>query len=954
MRLIVSARRLRNSPAQKISLAELVPVRFADVTKRRCLVSLHAAGNFDLKMSDAGDIKQIDPTSLAAAEASLFASPPKELLLACDPQAKEPEFWLVGHKPKDSAVIRDVAAGNAAAVSALGVSPSATPCVWAWDCRLDSWYESDGAARHTATYLLQTAGCGRVRLWLPSDVSPKDIRGVWVDGARAAWREERQEERVGLAVDFSPGRMPTRVSVEWTASEGPLWIAGRLSPPLPEADLPVLASHWTVWLPPGYESYPPDSPAAQATWSCRLFGPLGRGSDALRFNPLSWQDWLNPLGEVAASSTPSPELDADSNDNAAENQGWNVCRMAITTPAATLDYANGDAMRLLGMVAFLAAAAAACWKVADRPVLMLLLLGLCGAAALVLPRLLASIASSGGLGLIVGLALHWAWRRNGTALPANGPPDRRDHKPASDTTVTAAVRLGAVLLAVVTALTTCGAARGEEPTNRKPESQRDAEVPHGSNGKAQPAAPPREEQAPPIYRVFIPTDAEKKPVGDKVYLPEPFYRELHRRGAAGVERRQGWLILSAAYYGVLSREGASDRLAVESLKIEFDLQTFNRDTKVRIPLGAEGANLLPNGATLDGRAIQLEWEPNAGGLAFEVAEPGRCRLTLSLRPTMRNSGGPAGFDLNIPRLSVSRLELLLPEDAPAVEVPSACGAVDRGAKPPRVLADLGPTDRLSVRWAEAGTSSVATPTVDVEQLLWFKVLPGSVVLDAKFKLRVVEGQLQQLQLVADPRLRLLPLSGDDPPTIEVRQGRRQTRLITLRWPRPLPEESTIEARFLMTETSGVGNFRLPQLDVAELRPTKRWLAVTVNPALDREEQYQEGLKASTIADFLKAWGTADAKPQSAYLRTADDTDWNLATRPHEPRTTADESLTLSFGTDEVRLSFEAQLSTTAGYVFQYRIVAPPGLKVERVSVLEDDVERAGAGHRTPTARSRYS
>ncbi len=52
--------------------------------------------------------------------------------------------------------------------------------------------------------------------------------------------------------------------------------------------------------------------------------------------------------------------------------------------------------------------------------------------------------------------------------------------------------------------------------------------------------------------------------------------------------------------------------------------------------------------------------PDGAGLAFDVAEPGEYRLEILLRPTIRGTVGPAGFDLAVPRVAKSRLELTLP------------------------------------------------------------------------------------------------------------------------------------------------------------------------------------------------------------------------------------------------------------------------------------------------------
>jgi hypothetical protein len=1042
VRLIVSTRRRPAPPAQRLALNELLPLRFREVSESRHLVSLRSRGPYDLKLSGTDELKRIDPDKLAEAEAGLFASPPRELLLEYDSRARDLKIRLAVRKPKYSAAIRveatvgdrslqetysfrclpdsmrvgrvlvqffprravpprwtfgsedeqsitarpwtkdeqtaagidslaevwelslrrprsvpfeiaatrettyserqslslaslpesssqrgmvlvhalgqtllkidtrlkpippeppapnriqtvqgayrydpayDAAPGPEAAIGIATADDATTARAWVGNCRLESWFESDGTARHAATYEVQNSRCGSLELELPAGTAPEDVHGVWIDGKEAAGRRSRRRECTVLTVDLPPGRKSTAVALQWTTSAAALGTVGTLSPPLPDVSLPVLATDWTAWLPRGYDFHPEDiqSPrTAGWTWSGRLFGPLGRAAGAARFDPLS-------SGDVE------------------DYQGWTVCHVEIGTSPTWLRYAHRDSIRLFAVLTFLLMVAASCWRVVDRPVLLISLLGAFAAAALVLPQPFAPIGSAGVLGMLFCLVKRCVLRRDDT--PAE--PVIREKSPRSTpgSTVSGSVRLGAFVLAIATGALASAAARGEDPA--------------------------------PIYRVFVPIDAHQKPVGDKVYLPEPFYRQLHRRAAVASEASQGWLILAATYRGVLAREAASGRLVVESLKAQYDLQVFGRGVRVRIPFRGDGANLLPNGATLDGRVIEPGWGPEGVALAFKAAEPGPYRLELSLRPAMRNGSGPAGFDLSIPRVAASRLELAMPADAPAVETPTACGAVRFERDPPRLLAGLGPTDRLAVRWQEGGAAKAAA--IDIEQLLWLKVLPGSVVLDAKFKLRIAGGQFQQLQLVADPRLRLLPLKGDDPPSVEVRQGLRQTRLITLRWPRPLTAETTLEATLLLTGTSGVGKFRLPQLDVADVRVAKCSLAVSVDPVLEREEQHQEGLKELAVSEFLRAWGRTEAKPQSAYRRTAEVIDWSLSTRPREPSTTADQSLDLSFDRDDVELRFDAQLATTSGYVFQYRLAAPPGLNVERMSLLEEGVERAG-------------
>jgi hypothetical protein len=670
-------------------------------------------------------------------------------------------------------------------------------------------------------------------------------------------------------------------------------------------------------LPPGYESVDAPDPGPLAGsglgWSRRLFGPFGRAEGAPRFDPLSAHDWMTPLSWAAAGSLPP---------SAASPQGWTAWRTELNAAVpVTLKFVHGDSMRLLGTIVFLLVAAAGCWKATERPALLVLALGGFGAAAMMAPNAYAPIASGGVLGALFCLA--WRWMRTPRVPPVGETTTVKlpVAKPAPGSTISKAVQLGLLGLAVLPALLLGHVARGETPPG--------------------PGDMPAEKRlaAPPLYRVLTPIDENKAPTGGKVYVSEPLYQELYHRAAAA-ENVPGWLIQAATYRGILAADTASGRLTVDTLRAQYDLQVFGRATRVRIPLRSEGANLLPNGVSLDGRTIEPQWEANGAALTFDVAEPGEYRLEILLRPTIRGTVGPAGFDLSVPRVAKSRLELTLPQSAPPVEVPSACGAVGVEKDPPRLLADLGPAERLTVRWQEGATSAVG-PSLDAEQLVWLKVQPGSLVVTTKFKLHVGEGQIQQVQLAVDPRLRLLPLPGDDPPTVQAGPESEQARLIAFRWSHPISEPVTLEATFLLNGATGVGNFRLPRIELVEARPGKRWMAISVDPALEREKPSRESLEVVAVSDFLKVWGAAEAKPQAAYRLPAGETDWTLSVRPHSPRSTSDQTLTLSYDEDHVDLLFEAQMTTTSGYLFQHVVTVPAGLKIEEVSLLEGDIERAG-------------
>ncbi len=841
-----------------------------------------------------------------------------------------------------------------AAESAVTVSATqrgATPPAWVWSCRLESRYQSSGTGRHRATYRLQNSGSGSIRLAFPAEASPDDVRAVWIGVNRAVWRRLDG----GLQIDLPPREKFPTVSVDFTTTatrwgivgsleyllnrcgfhsiepQTRLGMVGSLYPPWPEADLPILSRHWTVWLPPGYEAFDPElrrqlGRTPRWSFSRRLFGPLGRAADQAPFDPLVAKHW-------SAMAGPAGHQPADTSD-------WTVYRLECpgretsrhtegAGPPVRLKFVHRRTMRLLGSVSFLLMLGLGWWKLSGRPVVLTLLLGVFGLAALVLSEAYVPIASGGVLAMLFCLVLRLIRRPHGTPPP----PDEEDrplapHQPPSTVTM---ARIGVVAL-VATAIVAMGvAARGAEPAGNSPPTPT------------------------PLHRVFIPVDSQQQPTGGKFYVPQELYDRLHRRAAAAAARPQGWLISGATYRGVLVPGNGSDRLRVEELSAVFDLQVFSQTARVEIPLLLKEANLVPDGALLDGRVIQPEWETNHGGLTLEIPQPGEHRLELALRPASVGDGGQlpdtwGGFDLSIPRLATARLELTLPADAPPIDVPSALGSIRRQRDPPRLIAELGPADRLTVRWRKDAGAGGIDPALDVEELIWLRVLPGSVVVDARLKFKLIEGRPGQLRLATDPRLRPDRIEVDGQPVEKPRTAAGRPQIITLPWPRPEAREVVVDATFLLTGASGVGNLLLPELRALDARPTRRWLAVSVDPALEYESRPPkigngQPFEAVALPDFLGAWGVTGGQPLFAYRLPLGPTDFPLRVWPSKPVTTVEQILALNFDRDSsnfysAEIRFDAELLTTAGYNFRYRLTVPAALQLDHVSVLEEGVERA--------------
>jgi hypothetical protein len=434
------------------------------------------------------------------------------------------------------------------------------------------------------------------------------------------------------------------------------------------------------------------------------------------------------------------------------------------------------------------------------------------------------------------------------------------------------------------------------------------------------------------YQVFVPIDDQRRPSGDMVYLPEAFYRELLRfepQSAAGQ-----WLIASATYRGEITRQPSSGRLGIGVLRGQFDLRVFERGTTVTLP---GGGDISGGGVLLDGLPIEPLGPSAAGKTTLRINEPGRYRLEYPIRVIARNDGTEGGFEAVVPRTPTARLELTLPDGAPTIDVPAALGPLQRGDDPWRVSAQLAPTDRLAVTWPEEAGGSVAAQ-VEAEQLVWLKVHPGSVLVAARFKFHVREGQLSQVRLSIDSRLRLLPLSGNNPPEVRLGAETGQTRVLSIRWPRPVAERTVLEIAMLLGGASGVGNIPMPKVELLEPRPARRWMAASVDDSLEYEQQRDQRLEATSPADFLRVWGAAEPGPKFAYRLGENPSDWFISTRPRQPRGEARQSLQVVPDGDGAVIRYEARYQPRSGYVFQHRLKVPKELQIESVSAIEKDVQ----------------
>ena len=627
-----------------------------------------------------------------------------------------------------------------------------------------------------------------------------------------------------------------------------------------------------------------------------------------------------------------------------ESLGWNTYTLSWEEgPVAPVRMVHTTAMQSLSWGVFLLVLAIAAWRLLGRLNVLVVLAGAWAAAALLASAAFVPIAAAGFLAALCGILLAITERQR---VPDERSLDRpqASFAPASAMllalTALSALGLGAIVDAAETPTTDAAVAPAEATTRPTGEAnaRQTANPPVTPRGQAEVGA---------VQRVFVPVDDAQKPVGSMIYIPREFYDQLLRQAAAASEQPGDWLLTRAAYRATLSPVGAQKDIGVAEFKATFDLQVFRPNVEVKLPLGHEGLSLVPGSAKLDGRPIEVVWPESQRTLSFVVQQAGAGRLELAFEPAMHSEGGMTGFELAIPPLPDASLTVTSVGDPVAVEVTGAHGAVSSvmaGASAPaasdhELHANIGPSDRIGLRWPDESSMATSLPNLDVEELIWVKLQPGSPVVDARFKFRVIDGKVRRVRILADPRLRLLPSwdTASGVTALHILPGDPET--IELELSAGAGEQVVIDLTFLVAGTSGIGNFRLPRLEASGARLTSRLLAVTVDPALHWEEQLGDEVRQLTPTDFAAAWGESPVKPQLVYAIPRGEAAWSLATRPREARSSIDQTVILGVGVGTSSVELNATINTTAGHQFQLRLIGPPELEVDSVTLLDDGVER---------------
>jgi hypothetical protein len=204
-----------------------------------------------------------------------------------------------------------------------------------------------------------------------------------------------------------------------------------------------------------------------------------------------------------------------------------------------------------------------------------------------------------------------------------------------------------------------------------------------------------------------------------------------------------------------------------------------------------------------------------------------------------------------------------------------------------------------------------------------------------FRIHPTGGQIRELAIALDPRLRPLPPSPTEPIARQWIEEGTFSSTLHLELSEPLSAKTSVKVSLLWSGASGIGNLQLPRINLRADKLTRDWTALDLSPGLELKTSPAVRPDNPAQVGFPAAWGEALARGVVAFDQGQHEPSV-LSTRPVESRFTAEQALDCSVSSKSAWVRWRADLSGLPPHVFVHKLRASAGLEVTSLVVLEGD------------------
>ncbi len=441
----------------------------------------------------------------------------------------------------------------------------------------------------------------------------------------------------------------------------------------------------------------------------------------------------------------------------------------------------------------------------------------------------------------------------------------------------------------------------------------------------------------PVLEVLVPADLHGEPQSDYVLVPLPLVQRLWTAPGNGSTPSVPWILSQAAYLGALETATAQAPLELNTITADFELQINQPDGMIQFPLAAEAAAALKREAYLDGRPVELQWDPVRSALRVPVRQTGRHHLQLSFHTVTVTDQGRAAVRLPIPSTPQATLSLTSPQDLQSIVVPSSQGAIQRREATGQLRVDLGPTHELRVEWP---VTNAVDRSPSIDQLSWLILDRNAVRLEVQLIVDTRRYLEPTLLIEADERLQLDVSMSDQPmslaPAAEPGVRRMEFDLNAAK------DQAVIRLSFVVSGATGIGQVGFPRFHPVGV-PVTHWLGVSGGAGLVLRVDPGNGATLSAN-DYAARWGGAEA-PDYAYAFTTEARGWNCQGQESTPLAQVDVQASYALGQATTRAIFLANVRADLAVTFQQQLELPEDFRIETVQIL-------GSGNNRPVRWTR--
>lgn len=315
---------------------------------------------------------------------------------------------------------------------------------------------------------------------------------------------------------------------------------------------------------------------------------------------------------------------------------------------------------------------------------------------------------------------------------------------------------------------------------------------------------------------------------------------------------------------------------------------------------------------------------------------GEHTVKLELITRVHSSTEGKSFDLEIPLVGISNLELTIPSPDQTVDViPHLVSApLESDANSTKVSANVGSTNKITARWFPRVSK---TPEMElltsVTNQIHARVADGLVQTEAVLTYQVLRGELNQVVIAIPLGHRILDVTAPNLKgwkaaneanrqiiTIDLLGGGAKTIPVEIRTERPAAgdvlELGGIEEDGKVEGIHAVGAVRESGIIVAGHGPEIA-LAVEQQRGLIR-------IEAGEVPEGLR-------RPENLYFKFYNPTfRLGVSAKPVEPRVTVNHATILEFHDDELKLYANLDYTVERAGVFELKYAIPEGVKIDRV------------------------